>query len=133
MSVDFHVCFEQVYGKIDGDSASVAEMISMLSAISKIPVRQDIAVTGSINQFGQVQPIGGVNEKIEGFYKICKNICDAGGKGVLIPWENKNDLVLIHELEQEIKKGSFHIYTMRTIEDAVDTMMGTKISGITIL
>lgn len=126
MSVDFHVCFEQVYGKIDGDSASVAEMISMLSAISKIPVRQDIAVTGSINQFGQVQPIGGVNEKIEGFYKICKNICDTGGKGVLIPWENKNDLVLIHELEEEIKKGSFHIYTMRTIEDAVDTMMGAK-------
>lgn len=126
IGVDFHVCFEQVYGKIDGDSASVAEMISMLSALSRIPVRQDIAVTGSINQFGQVQPIGGVNDKIEGFYKICKNICSDGGKGVLIPWENKNDLVLTHELEEEIKKGLFHIYTMKTIEDAVDTMMGTK-------
>ncbi len=72
MPVDFHLSFEQIYGTVDGDSASVAEAIAMLSALSNIPVRQSIAVTGSINQFGQVQPIGGVNEKIEGFYEVCR-------------------------------------------------------------
>ena len=72
MPVDFHLSFEQIYGIIEGDSASVSEMLCILSALSKRPIRQNIAVTGSLNQFGEVQPIGGVNEKIEGFYKVCK-------------------------------------------------------------
>lgn len=125
LPVDFHLSFEQLYGKIDGDSASVAEIICMLSALSKIPVKQNIAVTGSINQFGEVQPIGGVNEKIEGFFNICKVLDSTENKGVLIPYSNKNDLVLNHEVEQEIKKGNFHIYTMNSVEDAMEVLMGT--------
>ena len=116
--------FEQIYGKIDGDSASVAEVISMISALSKIGVKQNIAVTGSINQFGEVQPIGGVNEKIEGFFKICKLVDNVKGKGVLIPESNVNSLVLNEEVEEEIKKGNFHIYTMSYIKDAVEVLMG---------
>jgi predicted ATP-dependent protease len=124
LPVDFHLSFEQLYGKIDGDSASVAEIISMISALSKIPVKQNIAVTGSINQFGEVQPIGGVNEKIEGFFNICKALDSTENKGILIPYSNKNDLVLNHEVEGEIEKGNFHIFTMSSVEDAIEVLMG---------
>ncbi|MBC2580662.1 AAA family ATPase [Clostridium sp. DJ247] len=126
LPVDFHISFEQLYGKIDGDSASVAEVISMLSSLSKIGIRQNISVTGSINQFGEVQPIGGVNEKIEGFFKICKLVDSIEGKGVLIPDSNIDSLVLSGEVEEAIKKGSFHIYSMSTIEDAVEVLMGEE-------
>lgn len=122
--VDFHLSFEQLYGKIDGDSASVAEIISMISALSKVPVKQYIAVTGSINQFGEVQPIGGVNEKIEGFFNVCKAKDGTKGKGVLIPYYNKDELILSYEVEEEIKKGDFHIYIMSTVRDAVTILMG---------
>jgi predicted ATP-dependent protease len=124
LPVDFHLSFEQIYGKVDGDSASVAEVICMLSALSKIPIKQSIAVTGSINQFGDVQPIGGANEKIEGFFGVCKAVDTIGGKGVLIPLSNAEDLVLNEEVEMEIKTGNFHIYTMTSIEDAVEVLMG---------
>lgn len=129
LPVDFHLSFEQLYGKIDGDSASVAEIISMISAFSKIPVKQNVAVTGSINQFGEVQPIGGVNEKIEGFFKICKLVDTIKGKGVLIPESNVNSLVLNREVEEEIKKGNFHIYSMSHIKDAVEVLIGDKNIG----
>lgn len=124
LPVNFHLSFEQIYGKIDGDSASVAELVCMISALSCIPIKQNIAVTGSINQFGEVQPIGGVNEKIEGFFKICKEIDDIDGKGVLIPYNNKNNIVLNSEVEKAIEEGKFHIYVMNNIEDAVDVLMG---------
>ncbi len=127
--VDFHLSFEQLYGKIDGDSASVGEAISMISSLSKIGVKQNIAVTGSINQFGEVQPIGGVNDKIEGFFKICKLIDKVTDKGVLIPEANLNSLVLNKEIEEEIKNGNFHIYSMSSIEDAVQVLMGEKDIG----
>ncbi len=126
LPVDFHLSFEQIYGKIDGDSASVAEIICMLSALSKIPIKQNIAVTGSVNQFGDVQPIGGVNEKIEGFFGICKALDTVKDKGVAIPLSNAEDLVLNEEVEREIKNGNFHIYTMTTIEDAIGILMGTS-------
>jgi len=124
LPVDFHLSFEQIYGKIDGDSASVAEIICMLSALSKIPIKQSIAITGSVNQFGDVQPIGGVNDKIEGFFAACKVIDSVEGKGVLIPLSNAEDLVLNEEVEQEIKNGNFHIYTMTSIDDAIRVLMG---------
>lgn len=124
--VDFHLSFEQLYGKIDGDSASVAEIICMISALSKIPIKQNIAVTGSVNQFGEVQPIGGVNEKIEGFFNICKVLDSPKDMGVLIPYSNRNDLVLNHFVEEEIKKSNFHIYTMNTVEDAIEILMQTE-------
>jgi lon-related putative ATP-dependent protease len=127
--VDFHLSFEQLYGKIDGDSASVAEVISIISSLSKIGIKQNIAVTGSINQFGKVQPIGGVNDKIEGFFKVCKLKDKIKDKGVLIPESNLDSLVLSKEIEEEIKNGNFHIYSMETIKDAVEVLMGEENLG----
>lgn len=123
LPVNFHLSFEQVYGKIDGDSASVAELISMISALSAIPIKQNIAVTGSINQFGEVQSIGGVNEKIEGFFKVCKLVDKTKEKGVLIPYHNANNIVLNNEIEKAVENGEFHIYTMKNIEDAINVLM----------
>ncbi|MDS0524081.1 AAA family ATPase [Clostridium sp. SHJSY1] len=123
LPIDFHLSFEQTYGKIDGDSASVAEILCILSALSKYGIRQNIAVTGSINQFGEVQPIGGVNEKIEGFYKTCKLMGECGDKGVLIPSSNREEIILKPEVEEAVSKGAFHIYTMDNLEDAIEVMM----------
>lgn len=123
LPVDFHLSFEQTYGSIDGDSASVSEMLCILSALSKKGIRQNIAVTGSINQFGEVQPIGGVNEKIEGFYKACTLKNKTKGIGVLIPSSNKDDIVLKPEVEKAIVDGDFHIYTMDNINDAIEVMI----------
>lgn len=124
--VDFHLSFEQTYGMVEGDSASVAEMICILSALSKKPIKQNIAVTGSINQFGDVQPIGGVNEKIEGFFKVCKMLDTVEGKGVVIPFTNKDELILKSEVEEAVMNGKFHIYTMDNLSDAIEVLLLDK-------
>lgn len=121
--INLQLSFEQSYGLIDGDSASVAEMIAILSAISNKGINQNIAVTGSLNQFKEVQAIGGVNEKIEGFFGVCKEIDSIKGKGVLIPSSNKNELILSDEVEKAVERGEFHIYTMETLEDAIETLI----------
>lgn len=121
--VDFYLNFEQSYGIIDGDSASVAEVICILSALTKRPIKQNISVTGSINQLGEVQAIGGVNEKIEGFFKACEFIDDYKEKGVLIPSSNKDELILMPEVEKAIEDGDFHIYIMDNIDDAIETLL----------
>lgn len=123
LPVDFQLSFEQTYGMIDGDSASVAEIVCILSALSKRPIRQNIAVTGSINQFGEVQPIGGVNEKIEGFHRVCSILDTVDGKGVLIPSSNKNELILKCDVEDDVKNNKFHIYSMDTLEDALRVLI----------
>ena len=123
LPVDLQLSFEQTYGMIEGDSASVAEIICTLSALSKRGIRQNIAVTGSINQFGEIQPIGGVNEKIEGFHRVCSIIDKISGKGVLIPSTNADELILRSEVEEDIRKKKFHIYTMETLEDAIEVLI----------
>ncbi|MEN8078195.1 AAA family ATPase [Clostridioides difficile] len=121
--VDFHLSFEQTYGMVEGDSASVAEIICILSALSKKAIKQSIAVTGSINQFGDIQPIGGVNEKIEGFFKVCNMLDTVEEKGVLIPAANKDEIILKPEVENAIVDGKFHIYTMDNLNDAIEMLL----------
>ncbi len=126
LPVDFHISFEQLYGMVDGDSASVAEVVCMISSLTKLPIKQNIAVTGSINQFGEVQPIGGVNEKIEGFFRVCKELNTIEDKGVLIPISNKEDLVLCKEVEDAIIDGKFKLYTMENVDDALQVLIDYK-------
>ena len=121
--VDFHLSFEQTYGIVEGDSASVAEIICVLSALSKKAIKQNIAVTGSINQFGDVQPIGGANEKIEGFFKVCSMLDTVEEKGVLIPEGNKDEIILKSEVEKAVQEGKFHIYTMNNLNDAIEVLL----------
>lgn len=120
--IDFHISFEQLYSNLEGDSASVAEFLSMISSVAKIPLRQDIAVTGSMNQMGKIQPIGGVNEKIEGFFKVCNLVDTYKDKGVLIPKSNIRNLVLNNEVESAIREGTFSLYVMEDIDDAIEVM-----------
>ncbi|WP_055071291.1 AAA family ATPase [Clostridium massiliamazoniense] len=128
--IDFHISFEQMYGPLEGDSASVAEIIALISALSKIPINQNIAVTGSLNQFGEVQPIGGVNEKIEGFFKVSNILDTYKGKGVIIPYSNKDELILSKEVEEAVRQGDFKIYTMKNIYDAMEVLMLNQNSSL---
>lgn len=116
--------FEQSYGGIDGDSASSTELYALLSAISEIPLRQDLAVTGSVNQFGEIQPIGGVNEKIEGFFEICKERGLSGTQGVLIPHSNEKNLILNDEVVAAVQEGRFHVYSVSHIDQGIEILSG---------
>ncbi len=120
------VAFEQSYGGVDGDSASSAEIYAILSSLAGIPLRQDIAVTGSVNQRGEIQPIGGINEKIEGFFDICKSRGLIGKHGVLIPFQNIADLMLRYDVIDEIKKGKFHVYAIKTIDEGIELLTGIE-------
>ncbi|WP_294393193.1 AAA family ATPase [uncultured Clostridium sp.] len=123
LPVDLQLSFEQTYGMIEGDSASVAEIVCILSALSKKPIKQNIAVTGSINQFGEIQPIGGVNEKIEGFHRVCRLIDTVENKGVLIPASNVDELILNADVEKDINDNKFHVYTMESLDDAIEVLI----------
>ena len=118
------LCFEQSYGGIDGDSASVAELAALISALAAAPLRQDLAVTGSVDQFGTVQPIGGVNEKVEGFFRVCRAIGLSGRQGVVIPARNVDNLVLDHEVLEAVQDGTFHIHAVRTLDEALEVLTG---------
>lgn len=124
------VCFEQSYGGVDGDSASSAELYAILSSLSEIPLKQGIAVTGSINQYGQIQPVGGVNDKIEGFYRICKQKGLTGKQGVIIPEQNKKDLVLDEEVIQAVRQGKFHIYAIASFKEGIEILTGIPSSQV---
>jgi predicted ATP-dependent protease len=126
LSFSASLVFEQSYGMIDGDSASCAEIFTLLSTISGIPIIQSIAVTGSVNQKGDVQPIGGVNEKIEGFYDTCKERGFDGTHGVIIPKQNVKDLMLNEEVIASVKKNEFTIYAIERIEDGIEILTGKK-------
>ncbi len=116
------LCFEQSYSGIDGDSASSTELYALLSALSGVPLRQDLAVTGSVDQHGTVQAIGGVNQKVEGFYRVCKAIGLTGAQGVLVPRTNVPNLTLDPETTGAIERGQFHIYPIDTIDRGIEAL-----------
>ena len=124
LSLTASLCFEQLYNGVDGDSASSTELYAILSSLSGIPINQAIAVTGSVNQKGEIQPIGGVNEKIEGYFKICKLRGLDGSHGVMIPKLNEQNLNLSDEVVDAVKQGLFHIYTISTIEQGIEILTG---------
>lgn len=118
------ICFEQSYTLVDGDSASCAELFALLSSLTGIPVRQDIAVTGSLNQMGQVQPVGGISEKIEGFFDVCNLRGLTGTQGVVIPFRNKENLVLAEKVQEAVAAGNFHIWAISNIDEGIEIMTG---------
>ena len=118
------ICFEQLYNGVDGDSASSTELYGLLSSLSGIPINQAIAVTGSVNQKGQIQPIGGVNEKIEGYFQVCKTRGLDGSHGVMIPIQNVDNLQLSDEIIDAVKNQKFHIYSVSTIEEGIEVLTG---------
>ncbi len=126
LSLSASIVFEQSYSNIDGDSASSAELYALLSAIGKIPLKQSISVTGSVNQHGKVQPIGGVNEKIEGFFDICKERGLTGEQGVLIPAANEKNLMLRGDIIEAVKAEQFNIYSVETIDEGMEHLSGLK-------
>ncbi len=126
LSLSASIVFEQSYGGVDGDSASSTEYYGLLSAIAELPIKQSIAVTGSINQFGEIQPIGGVNEKIEGFFEVCKYNGLTGKQGVIIPRTNVNNLMLKEEIVEAVENGMFHVYAVDTVDDGIEILTGVK-------
>jgi lon-related putative ATP-dependent protease len=126
LSLVASLCFEQLYSGVDGDSASSAELYAVLSSLSGIPIKQSIAVTGSVNQKGEIQPIGGATAKIEGFFELCKLRGLDGSHGVLIPYQNKKNLVLNEDVVQAVKEGLFHIYLIKTIDEGIEILTGVK-------
>ena len=126
LSLAASICFEQSYSGIDGDSASSTEIYALLSALSGLPIRQDIAVTGSISQHGEIQPIGGVNQKIEGFYDVCRVKGFTGRQGVMIPSENIEDLMLRDDVIGAVAAGKFQILPISRIEEGIEILTGVK-------
>ncbi len=126
LAVDASVCFEQSYGEVDGDSASSTEMYAILSALSGLPLAQGIAVTGSVNQQGDIQPIGGVNHKIEGFFDICKTRGLTGDQGVLIPRSNLPNLMLNKDVTDAVRTGKFNVWAISSIDEGMEILTGIK-------
>jgi len=124
LSLSASLVFEQSYGYVEGDSASLAELCALLSDLAQAPINQSLAVTGSVNQFGQVQAIGGVNEKIEGFFDICRARGLTGGQGVLIPATNVKHLMLRREVRDAVAAGQFRIYAVDTVDEAIELLTG---------
>ena len=126
LTMSASIAFEQSYGGVDGDSASSTEIYALLSSLAEIPIKQYIAVTGSVNQKGEVQAIGGVNEKIEGFFDCCSKIGATNSQGVMIPQSNVKDLMLRKDVVEAVRKGRFHVYPVKTIDEGIEILTGKK-------
>lgn len=124
LSLSASLCFEQSYEGVEGDSASSTELYAILSSLSDVAIKQNIAVTGSVNQKGEIQPIGGVNQKIEGFFQVCQAKGLTGDQGVLIPYQNLRNLMLREEVVEAVRKGQFYIYSARTIDEGIEILTG---------
>ena len=125
-SLSASIAFEQSYAGVDGDSASSTEVYAILSSLSRLPLRQDVAVTGSINQKGEIQPIGGVNEKIEGFFDVCRAKGLTGTQGVIIPQQNIQNLMLRRDVVEAVAQGRFHIYSVKSIDEGIEILTGVE-------
>ena len=126
LSLAASIVFEQSYGGVEGDSASAAELCALLSALAETPIRQSFAITGSVNQFGQVQAIGGVNEKIEGFFDICAERSLSGEQGVIIPASNVKHLMLRKDVVEAVRNGRFHVYAVEHVDQALSLLTGIE-------
>ncbi|HEY7535964.1 MAG TPA: ATP-binding protein [Thermodesulfobacteriota bacterium] len=126
LSLSASLCFEQSYDMVEGDSASAAELTALISSLSGVPIKQNFAITGSVNQKGQIQPIGGVNEKIEGFYHVCEAKGLTGDQSVIIPHQNVRNLMLKKEIVEAIREGKFHIYPVETVDQAIEILTGME-------
>jgi len=124
VSIHASICFEQSYGEIDGDSASSTEVYALLSALAEVPLRQDIAVTGSVNQMGRIQPVGGITDKVEGFFHVCSSVGLTGTQGVIIPAENISSLVVTGETYDAVERGDFFIYPVSTVNEGIEILTG---------
>ncbi|MFT5718643.1 MAG: putative ATP-dependent protease, partial [Oleiphilaceae bacterium] len=124
MPLSASIAFEQSYGEVDGDSASLAELCALISSLSEVPILQQYAMTGSVNQFGEVQPVGGLNEKVEGYFSACEILGLTGKQGVLLPASNIHNLMLNKNVLSAVKKGLFHIHAMKHVNDALEVLMG---------
>ena len=130
-SLTASICFEQSYAGVDGDSASSTEVFALLSALADLPIDQGLAVTGSINQKGEIQPIGGVNHKIEGFFDICQERVLTGSQGVIIPHQNVDELMLRKDVVQAAQDGNFHIYPIKTVQQGIEILTGIPAGKLT--
>jgi predicted ATP-dependent protease len=130
LSLTASLTFEQSYSGVEGDSASAAETCALLSAIAGVPLRQDRAMTGSVNQLGEIQAIGGVNEKIEGFFTACKNKELTGSQGVIIPLANARNLMLKQEVVQAVKDGLFSIWSIRILDEALSLLTDMEVGEL---
>ena len=126
LSLTARLVFEQSYSGVEGDSASSTELYGLLSTLSGVPIKQHFAVTGSVNQRGEVQAIGGVNEKLEGYFELCKMRGFDGEHGAVIPASNVKHLMLKQEIVDAIKEGKFHIYPVSTIDEGIEVLTGVK-------
>ena len=124
LTISASIAFEQSYGGVDGDSASSTEIYALLSSLTGLPIKQYVAVTGSVNQNGEIQAIGGVNQKIEGFFDCCRAKGLTGKQGVMIPESNVKDLMLRKDVVKAAEKGRFHIYQVKTIDQGIEILMG---------
>ena len=124
LSMSASLCFEQSYEGVDGDSASSTEVYALLSSLAGVPIKQGVAVTGSVNQHGEIQPIGGVNQKVEGYYGVCKAIGLTGDQGVVIPMQNIKNLMLRYDLIDAVKAGRFHIYAVSSVDEGIELLTG---------
>ena len=130
ISLNANICFEQNYGGVDGDSATGAELYALLSSLSNIPLKQNIAVTYSMNQKGELQVVGGITEKIEGFYSVCKQQGLDGTQGVIIPKNNDRNLILSDEVNSAINEDKFHIYEVQRVEEAIEILTDMKFEEV---
>ena len=130
LTLSASICFEQTYSGVEGDSASAAELFALISNLAQIPLRQDIAITGSVNQWGQIQAIGGINEKTEGFFDVCREVGLTGQQGVCMPQSNVRNLILRKDVQQAIADGLFHVYPIRTIDEGLELLTGYKAGSV---